>query len=110
MALVTLVAHSYGPLLAASYALNTSKIPFDISATATTATNSATYLMNSRLRTIEDSTAALVLAAMVALPWDMRFSTNISLGSGAGYGGGIWRKKWLLEHEAKVAYGVQTLF
>jgi len=27
-----------------------------------------------------------------------------------GYTGGIWRKKWLLEHEMKVAYGVQTLF
>jgi methylated-DNA-[protein]-cysteine S-methyltransferase len=27
-----------------------------------------------------------------------------------GYGGGLWRKKWLLEHETKVAYGVQTLF
>ena len=27
-----------------------------------------------------------------------------------GYGGGIWRKKWLLEHEAKIAYGIQTLF
>lgn len=27
-----------------------------------------------------------------------------------GYGGGLWRKKWLLEHEIKVAYGVQTLF
>lgn len=27
-----------------------------------------------------------------------------------GYAGGLWRKKWLLEHEAKVAYGVQTLF
>ncbi len=27
-----------------------------------------------------------------------------------GYGGGIWRKKWLLDHEAKIAYGVQTLF
>jgi methylated-DNA-[protein]-cysteine S-methyltransferase len=27
-----------------------------------------------------------------------------------GYGGGLWRKKWLLEHEAKVKYGVQTLF
>ena len=27
-----------------------------------------------------------------------------------GYNGGLWRKKWLLEHEAKVAYGVQTLF
>jgi methylated-DNA-[protein]-cysteine S-methyltransferase len=27
-----------------------------------------------------------------------------------GYAGGLWRKKWLLEHEAKWAYGVQTLF
>ena len=27
-----------------------------------------------------------------------------------GYAGGLWRKKWLLEHEAKVAYGVRTLF
>lgn len=27
-----------------------------------------------------------------------------------GYSGGLWRKKWLLEHEVKVAYGVQTLF
>jgi methylated-DNA-[protein]-cysteine S-methyltransferase len=27
-----------------------------------------------------------------------------------GYGGGLWRKKWLLEHEAKVMWGVQTLF
>ncbi len=27
-----------------------------------------------------------------------------------GYAGGLWRKKWLLELEAKVAYGVHTLF
>ncbi len=27
-----------------------------------------------------------------------------------GYAGGLWRKKWLLEHELKIAYGVQTLF
>ena len=27
-----------------------------------------------------------------------------------GYGGGLPRKKWLLQHEAKVKYGVQTLF
>jgi methylated-DNA-[protein]-cysteine S-methyltransferase len=27
-----------------------------------------------------------------------------------GYAGGIWRKRWLLEHESKIAYGVQTLF
>lgn len=27
-----------------------------------------------------------------------------------GYGGGLWRKKWLLDLEARVAHGVQTLF
>ncbi len=27
-----------------------------------------------------------------------------------GYAGGIWRKRWLLEHENKIANGVQTLF
>lgn len=27
-----------------------------------------------------------------------------------GYMGGLWRKKWLLEMEARVAHGVQTLF
>lgn len=27
-----------------------------------------------------------------------------------GYAGGLWRKKWLLELEAKIAHGVQTLF
>jgi methylated-DNA-[protein]-cysteine S-methyltransferase len=27
-----------------------------------------------------------------------------------GYGGGLWRKRWLLEHEMKIAHGVQTLF
>ena len=27
-----------------------------------------------------------------------------------GYGGGLWRKKWLLDHEMKIAYGVRTLF
>jgi methylated-DNA-[protein]-cysteine S-methyltransferase len=31
-------------------------------------------------------------------------------GSLVGYGGDLWRKKWLLEHEAKFANGVQTLF
>ncbi len=33
-----------------------------------------------------------------------------SNGDLVGYTGGIWRKKWLLEHEAKYAHGVQTLF
>jgi methylated-DNA-[protein]-cysteine S-methyltransferase len=27
-----------------------------------------------------------------------------------GYGGGLWRKKFLLELETKIVYGVQTLF
>lgn len=27
-----------------------------------------------------------------------------------GYGGGLWRKKWLLQHEFRVIHGVQTLF
>lgn len=27
-----------------------------------------------------------------------------------GYGGGLWRKRWLLELENKIANGVQTLF
>ena len=31
-------------------------------------------------------------------------------GSLTGYAGGIWRKKWLLDHETKILYGVQTLF
>ncbi|MEO7768438.1 MAG: methylated-DNA--[protein]-cysteine S-methyltransferase [Ferruginibacter sp.] len=31
-------------------------------------------------------------------------------GSLTGYGGDLWRKKWLLDHENKYAHGVQTLF
>jgi methylated-DNA-[protein]-cysteine S-methyltransferase len=33
-----------------------------------------------------------------------------SSGELTGYAAGIFRKKWLLEHEAKYMYGVQTLF
>jgi methylated-DNA-[protein]-cysteine S-methyltransferase len=33
-----------------------------------------------------------------------------SNGSLVGYGGDLWRKQWLLEHEAKYGNGVQTLF
>jgi len=33
-----------------------------------------------------------------------------SNGTLVGYGGDLWRKKWLLEHEGKTANGVQTLF
>lgn len=32
-----------------------------------------------------------------------------SNGSLVGYGGDLWRKKWLLDHEAKYAHGVQEL-
>jgi methylated-DNA-[protein]-cysteine S-methyltransferase len=31
-------------------------------------------------------------------------------GSLTGYGGGLWRKQWLLEHENKFANGVNLLF
>jgi O-6-methylguanine DNA methyltransferase len=33
-----------------------------------------------------------------------------SNGALTGFGGGIWRKKWLLEHEWKHKYGTQQLF
>jgi methylated-DNA-[protein]-cysteine S-methyltransferase len=33
-----------------------------------------------------------------------------SNGSLTGYGGGLWRKKWLLEHEIKKRYGSNLLF
>ena len=33
-----------------------------------------------------------------------------SNGSLVGYGGDLWRKKWLLDHEARITYGVRTLF
>jgi methylated-DNA-[protein]-cysteine S-methyltransferase len=33
-----------------------------------------------------------------------------SNGDLVGYGGDLWRKKWLLQHEGKIANGVQTLF
>lgn len=33
-----------------------------------------------------------------------------SNGSLTGYGGGLWRKQWLLEHENKYANGVELLF
>lgn len=33
-----------------------------------------------------------------------------SQGKLVGYGGGLWRKKWLLDHEAKYCHGVQELF
>ena len=43
----------------------------------------------------------------IIVPCHRVIGSNQSL---TGYAGGLWRKKYLLELEAKVAYGVQTLF
>ncbi|MDB5246214.1 MAG: methylated-DNA--[protein]-cysteine S-methyltransferase [Segetibacter sp.] len=43
----------------------------------------------------------------IIVPCHRVIGTNQSL---VGYAGGLWRKRWLLEHENKIANGVQTLF
>ena len=43
----------------------------------------------------------------IVVPCHRVIGSNQSL---TGYAGGIWRKKWLLEHEAKFQLGVQELF
>jgi methylated-DNA-[protein]-cysteine S-methyltransferase len=43
----------------------------------------------------------------IIVPCHRVIGTNGDL---VGYGGDLWRKKWLLEHEGKTANGVQTLF
>jgi methylated-DNA-[protein]-cysteine S-methyltransferase len=43
----------------------------------------------------------------IIVPCHRVIGANRSL---VGYGGGLWRKKWLLDLEMKVAHGVQTLF
>ena len=43
----------------------------------------------------------------IVIPCHRVIGTNMTL---VGYAGGLWRKKWLLNHENKVANGVQTLF
>jgi methylated-DNA-[protein]-cysteine S-methyltransferase len=43
----------------------------------------------------------------IIVPCHRVIGSNHSL---VGYAGGLWRKKWLLEHELKIAHGVQTLF
>lgn len=43
----------------------------------------------------------------IIVPCHRVIGSNQSL---VGYGGGLWRKKWLLDHEVKHAFGVQTLF
>jgi len=43
----------------------------------------------------------------IIVPCHRVIGTNQSL---VGYAGGLWRKRWLLELENKIANGVQTLF
>ncbi len=43
----------------------------------------------------------------IIVPCHRVIGSNQSL---VGYAGGLWRKRWLLEHENKIANGVQTLF
>jgi methylated-DNA-[protein]-cysteine S-methyltransferase len=43
----------------------------------------------------------------IIVPCHRVIGSNMSL---VGYSGGLWRKKWLLNHENKIAHGVQTLF
>jgi len=43
----------------------------------------------------------------IIVPCHRVIGSNNSL---IGYVGGLWRKKWLLDHENKIANGVQTLF
>ncbi|RYY62685.1 MAG: methylated-DNA--[protein]-cysteine S-methyltransferase [Chitinophagaceae bacterium] len=43
----------------------------------------------------------------IIVPCHRVIGANRSL---TGYAGGIWRKKWLLDHEAKISYGVLSLF
>ena len=43
----------------------------------------------------------------IIVPCHRVIGSNQSL---VGYAGGLWRKKWLLEHEQKYHYGVQQLF
>lgn len=43
----------------------------------------------------------------IIVPCHRVIGSNQSL---VGYAGGLWRKKWLLDHENKIANGVQTLF
>ena len=43
----------------------------------------------------------------IIVPCHRVIGSNATL---TGYAGGIWRKKWLLDHEAKFELGVQQLF
>lgn len=43
----------------------------------------------------------------IIVPCHRVIGTNKSL---VGYAGGLWRKKWLLQHEFKLVNGIQTMF
>jgi methylated-DNA-[protein]-cysteine S-methyltransferase len=43
----------------------------------------------------------------IIVPCHRVIGTNKTL---VGYSGGLWRKKWLLQHEFRTANGIQTLF
>lgn len=43
----------------------------------------------------------------IIVPCHRVIGTNKNL---VGYAGGLWRKKWLLQHEFRITYGIQTLF
>jgi len=43
----------------------------------------------------------------IVIPCHRIIGTNGNL---TGYNGGLWRKKWLLDHEKRIAHGVLSLF
>jgi methylated-DNA-[protein]-cysteine S-methyltransferase len=43
----------------------------------------------------------------IIVPCHRVIGTNKNL---VGYAGGLWRKKWLLQHEFRITHGIQTLF
>lgn len=43
----------------------------------------------------------------IIVPCHRVIGTNKNL---VGYSGGLWRKKWLLQHEFRIENGIQTLF
>lgn len=71
-----------------------------------------TYL--SLAKRLGDANATRAVAASngknklcIIIPCHRVIASNNSL---AGYAWGLWRKKWLLEMETRITYGIQTLF
>ncbi len=70
------------------------------------------YLDLARLTGDKNATRAVANAngknnIAIIIPCHRVIGSNREL---TGYAGGLWRKKWLLELEAKHTYGIQTLF